>query len=297
MIVTRGGALGAVVPLSRSLMSKSVWRHLGLLSMLSFFPGLWGFSSQFRREMPELGWGPALHAAGLHTLGSGLLGYYLAIAAGIAVGTGALGKRSVRTALAVLAVTTLAMIVLDVVIEPAATRASKEAARTAARSPATAWHGFFSDTIIWNRADTLGDLRTGIQLLRDNPAALREPLGESWSQDNPRSLAERASVFAPTLLLPFIGIGLMLGIVAWVRQHATFGRPRDETIAAWVLAWVVVPAACSFIRDWSSRSGYTALHTRDYWLPSHIYVPFLVIAALGWREAARNQGGQVGSAS
>ena len=186
-------------------MSKSVWRHFGLLSVLAFFPGLWGFSSQFRREMPELGWGPALHAAVLHTLSSGSLGYYLAIAAGIAVGTGALGKRSVRTALAVLATTTLAMIALDAIIEPAATRASKEAARTASRSAATAWHGYFGDTVIWNRADTLGELRTGIQLLRDNPPALRERLGESWSQDHPRALATGAALTAPTLLFPFIG--------------------------------------------------------------------------------------------
>jgi hypothetical protein len=271
-------------------MSKTVWRHLALLSMLAFV--LWARTSQFHRTAPQLGWGEAVYAGAIHTLDSGQLGWFLAVAAGIAVGTSTVGRRGVRTAVAVLAMTMLAMVALDVVVEPAATRAAKSAAKLAAASVTTAWPGFFNDTTIRSRADTLGNIRTGIQLLRERPAALHEPLGESWSQDNPRSLAVEAAMYAPTLLLPFIGIGIMLGAGTWVRNRVTFRAPRDETVARWVSAWVLVPAVCGFIAAWSSGSNYMTLHTRDYWLPLHPYLPFLVIAALGWRAAVRDHGAQ-----
>ena len=84
----------------------------------------------------------------------------------------------------------------------------------------------------------------------------------------------------------------MLGIVTWVRQRVTFRAVRDETVATWVVSWVVVAAVCGFVRDWSFRSNWMTQTTRDYWLPLHPYLPFLVIAALGWRAAVRDRGVQ-----
>src|ERR1019366_1536158 len=129
-------------------MSKTVWRHLALLSMLAFVYVLWARASQFHRTAPQLGSGEAVYAGAIHALANGGLGWFLAVAAGIAVGTGTVGRRGVRTAVAVLAVTTLAMVALDVVVEPAATRAAKSAAKLAAKSVTTAWPGFFNDTTI-----------------------------------------------------------------------------------------------------------------------------------------------------
>jgi hypothetical protein len=271
-------------------MQKSVWRHLALLSVLAYVLSLWGPLAQFRRDAPDLGWGPALHAAALHALNGGTLTWYLVIAAGIAAGTGALGKHSVRTALLVLAATMLTMIAFDAVIEPMATRANIEAAKAAARSPATAFPSYFNDSVFHNRADTLGELRTGIQLLRDHPPILHKPLGAAWSRDDPRERAAESAISASMLLLPFIGIGLMLGIVTWVRQHVTFRTPRDETAARWVVAWVVVPAVCGFIRDGAFASNWLMGRTNAYWLPLRPYLPFLFIAAVGWLEAARDRG-------
>lgn len=278
-------------------MSRKVWRHLALLSLLALVPLLFGMSSQFHGDAPQLGWGEALYAGAIHTFSSSVLGWYFAVAAGIAVGTGTLGKRGSRTALTVMAVTMLAMVLLDVFVNPAATLAGKAAAKSAAKSPATAWPRYFNDTTVYNRADTLGGLRTGIQLLRERPAALHEPLGATWSQDNPRALATWAAIYAPTLLFPFIGIGIMLGAGTWVRNRVTFRTPRDEMLVRWVSAWVLVPAVCTFIRDWSFRSNYMTLHSRDYWLPLHPYLPFLVVAALGWRAAARDRRPEVTSAT
>ena len=272
-------------------MQKSVWRHLALLSVVAFLLPLWAMLSQFRRSGTQLGWGPALHASALHALSGGGFSWYLIIAAGIAVGTGALGEHSVRTALAVLAVTLLTMVAFDAVIEPAATRANKAFAKAAARSPATALPPYFDDTVFHNRADTLGELRTGIQLLRARPAILHKPLGGAWSRDDPRELAGESAIFASTLLLPFIAIGIVLGIATWVRQRVEFRTVRDATVARWVVAWVVVPAVCGYIRDSSFGSNWLMGVTNAYWLPLRPYLPFLFIAAVGWLEAARARDG------
>jgi hypothetical protein len=270
-------------------MSRHTWRHLTLLALLALLPTIAQMAIQFHRDAPQLGWFEALYAGTLMGLTFPQIGVYLAVAAGIAVGVGAVGRGGLRTAVSVAIVTTLAIIVLDAVVGPSATRVVKAAAKHAARSAETSWPRFFSDTTISSRADTLGQLRTGLQLLRDKPAELSATLGRSWSSDHPRALATSASIFAPTLLLPFIAVGIVLGAVTWLRQRATFRAPSDETVARWVMSWILAALVCGFLSRWSQGMNWRTLHENTYWLPMEPYWIFLGLAALGWRAAIRDR--------
>ncbi|MEO8622160.1 MAG: hypothetical protein ABI625_13905 [bacterium] len=266
-------------------MSNSVWRHYALLVLLSIIVPVQGYVFMFHDKASQLGWGTALWVGLLATLTphSSIVSY-LALAPAIAVGTGRLGRRGVRTAAALLGVTLLIMGITDMWIGPAATRAVNAAARSA---PAP-WPIPFRDTTIYARSDTLGFLRTGFQLLRDQPPELPQKLGASWSQDHPRELATRAAVFGAEFLLPFITIGLVLGAVTWIKHRVVFRTRRDEIVARWFVAWLLAPFAWSVVSTWSRGASYNTLHSRMYWLPIEPYVPFILLAILGWRAAARD---------
>lgn len=268
-------------------MSKVVWRHLLLLGLLAFAPFLWQGVSQFHRGAPNLGWMEAFYAGALFALGNTGPASFFAVAAGIAVGASSTDARRVRTAVVVMAVTVAAMVVLDSIVVPSATRAAVAAAKRAAVSSETVWPSFFNDTLVHTRTDSIGYLRTGLSLLVERPAALSEPLGATWSHNHPRSRATDAAIFAATLLLPFIAIGMVLGVSAWMRTRVVFRAPRDEAVAKWISSWVLAAAVCGFIVAWSDSLSWRVLHGRNYWLPLQPYWPFVILAILGWRSAIR----------
>jgi hypothetical protein len=110
----------------------------------------------------------------------------------------------------------------------------------------------------------------------------------SYPPSHPRMVAadvvERLAFFA----LPFITMGLVLGISAWLGARVIFRAPRDEVVARWFLAWVLAPVAWVLIPTWSGQSNYRILFLgKSLWLPLVPYLPFLVLAALGWRAAHR----------
>ncbi len=262
-------------------MNRSPLRHFAVLVLIAVvytiamttYNGLYQHQTRFV-------WSAAVWWAMLNTYDR--IAWYVALMAGIAVGTSSRDQRGIRSALTILAITVGAMVTLDVVVGPAATFANQRAAR----SYGDAWP-MVGDTIIYSSRDSVGLIRVGWRLLRDRPAALHEPLGSSWSQNHPRALLTDVSIRLPRLLLPFVTMGLVLGAVTWLRRHATFALSRDATIARWCVAWVLATAAWSRLLD--EPNSYNIEHRRlPYWWPVFLYVPYLVIAALGWRAAARD---------
>ena len=263
---------------------RPVWRHLALLAAIVIAFTVYGSVKMYHLHAPDLGWGAVFRIGLLNALTPGS---FIAATAGlvgaIAVGASAWGLRGFRTAIVVLAVTTLAMIALDTTIGPAAQRELNHEAVHARN-----WPTFIHDpAIVKPRTDTLGYLRTGLQLLRDQPAAMHEPLGASWSQDNPRALAVDAVYNSATLLLPFVLVGVTLGITTWIRNRVSFRSARDEVVARWFIALVCAPFVWGIVTGWSQRTTYAALHDMRFFLPLEPYVPFVILALLGWR-AARN---------
>ncbi|MEP6619329.1 MAG: hypothetical protein ABJE47_08440 [bacterium] len=270
-------------------MPTTVWRHYALLILLAVMYAVSGYAYNFHGLAPALGWRTALWAGTLVSLAPhSSIVTYLALVPAIAVATGRLGRRGIRSAAVMLVITLVLMVAMDTVVGPAAWRAS----RYASMSSTPAWPSTFvyDSTIVGPRTDTLGYLRAGVQLLRERPAALDEGLGRSWSQDHPRAVASEAAVHVPEFLLPFITMGVVLGAVSWIRRRVSFHTSGDELVARWFIGWVLAAFVWAVIISWSGRGGYNALHARNYWLPFRPYLPFLVLAALGWRASARDAG-------
>lgn len=262
-------------------MHRSLWRHFAVLCLIALVYCVVGATLMWHTKDPlRVTWDAALWAAIVNSPEN--IAIYVALAAGISVGTSRLGSRGVRSAASLLLATTVLMILVDVWINPAFTRAN----RRAAQSYGEAWP-LAGDTVIYSRLDTLGNIRTAVRLVRDRPAALHERLGESWSQDHPRELATNVALKLPHFLLPFITMGLVLGAVTWQRRRLIFRAPRDETIARWCTAWVLAPAAWAMLLDFSNMHYAVLHHDRPYWWPLFRYLPFAIMAVLGWRAAAR----------
>lgn len=264
-------------------MNKSLWRHFGLLAVVVSAYVVASYALMWHAKAPaRIPWSNALWAALLDAPSS--IATYIALAAGIAAGTASHTTRSLRGAGGVLVVSVALMIAIDMWISPLSTIGNQRAARAQQQ----AWP-LPDDTIIYSPADTVGRIRTAIRILQTQPVALHEPLGSSWSADNPRMLAADAAVVLPHLLLPFITMGLALGAASWQRRRVLFRSPRDEVLARWCTAWVLAPAAWTLVLRWTSIN-YAVLHqTSPYWWPVALYTPFLIVAALGWRSATADR--------
>jgi hypothetical protein len=268
-------------------MHRSLWRHFSILCLIAFLYCVVGATLMWHARDPlRVTWNAALWAGIVDS--PERIAIYFALMAGISVGTSRLGSRGVKSAAGVLLATTVLMIVIDMWINPAFTRANQRAARTYRE----AWP-LASDTVIYSPLDTLGVIRTAARLVRDRPAALNERLGASWRQDHPRELATNVAVKLPLFLLPFITMGLVLGAVTWQRRRLIFRTPRDESVARWCTAWVLAPAAWAMLLDFSSMHYAVLHHYRPYWWPLFRYLPFAIIAVLGWRAAARTSDADV----
>ena len=250
-------------------MRRNVWWHVALLTVGAFLllwitPAL-GFHS--RRSAG--GWGTALYAALLWMPGD--LFRFLPVLVGIAVGTaGLLGRRGVRTAAGVVLAAMVAMAVINAWVEPHVDSAASVAAR---RAPAT-WP-LPSDTLeesVWQ----VSSLRAGIALLRGDITGTGE-IRRTYPMDHPRGVAAQTIVDISTFLLPFITVGVMLGIVAWVRGRVTFRRARDEVVGRWVAAWIMAPVVWNFVLEHSNDTQFRMLfRAAPLWSPLVPYVPFLL---------------------
>jgi hypothetical protein len=261
-------------------MGHAVWRHFALLSAMALLLPVLASASSLHERVPAGGWGVALHAALLYAPGGLLL--LLPLAAGIAVGTAA-ARDGVAVALRVVVVTMALMLAVDVWAAPAGQRA----ALTAAREAGAEWP--FPGDVERTRSpmDTLGGIRTGVAFLRGDIAGAGERL-ERYPRDHPRTTALDMTHRLALLLLPFIVTGVILGVSAWVRARVIFRRRRDATVAHWVLAWLLVPLTGLWVTSWATGMHHRVLFRQDpLWMSLVPYVPFVVVAALGWWAAAQ----------
>jgi hypothetical protein len=244
-------------------MRTSPWRHLAALLLLGIAYIFFNFLLIAAR-MHAGGWSSA-PAFALHALPGDLYTLLPAIAA-LAVGTIRFDRCLTSTAARMVVVVTVTMLALDLWIVPAAQRGTPLVDATFGDANAVR-------TII---AFATGHLPGTDELLRTYPAA------------HPRVRAEGALRLIALLALPTILVGLVLGVGAWVRDRVTFREPRDETIARWLLAWLLVPAIFALVVGWSGGYGARILFRGEpLWLVLVPYLPAAAVDAVGWRAARR----------
>ena len=265
-------------------MSRSLWRHLGVLVLLGALLTLASGVSVYNRGT-HVASGVVLEGAVFYTLTSLLP--VLAIVPGIAVGTGAAGRPGVRSAVGVLAAVMIAMVVIDTIVAPAVTRAAAVAARTDPR----AWPLPSDSLAMQSPVERDGVIRSGLRLATERPRALDE-LQERYALDHPRSVATSVVTQIGFFVLPFVAMGVVLGAFAWVRRHVTFRSSASERVARWAMAWVLAPAVVAVFANWPMHMQYELLFRgASLWRPALAMAPFVVLAALGWRAAAREPAG------
>lgn len=132
-----------------------------------------------------------------------------------------------------------------------------------------------------------GALRTIMRFVRGD-LVLGSERPAQYPADHPRLLATVAAADAGELLFPIILMGMVLGLQAWVAERVTFRTSWDGHLARVLLSWVVAPATFLLIVGWVHRIQVQVLFG-DSGLPSMFlpYVPFALIAAIGWVTAWR----------
>ena len=244
-------------------MRALVWRHLALLLALAI---IFLFLADLLTGAPKRagGWSGAPLAA-LRTIPDAL---YLLIGpiAAIAVGTLRPDRREVGEAVRITVIATLVMLALGLLTPLSGGGAMRSAMRAALTLDADARH------------------QVSV-VLREYPI------------QHPRLIAHEGVMRAGMLLLPTVLIGLVLGVGAWLHARVVFRFPRDGTIARWAIALVLVPVAAGMIVSWSASSGYEILFQGQSLLLALVpYVPALIVGAVGWRAARRQQNDSRGDA-
>ena len=214
--------------------------------------------------------------------------------AGIAVALLDLRPGALRTAVTMGALVLGVMIVYDVWCDPALNRAAIAATYGPAEWPIRA------DSVTLRLDDTAGVLQRSVALLRGKvqpsdlqpwPPKMKSNSGLTVITDAAtivRIEATRTLAEFHGFLLPFIDLGLILGITSWITRRARFERPRDARVIRVVAAWLVVLFVEGFIFLWMQSHNYpiTARGGSLLWLYVPIF-PALLLAALGWRAAIR----------
>lgn len=264
-------------------MQRSVWRHLAVLICIALLISVTQHASSFHDRAPDLSWGTILWFALLAS--PGRFASLLVVAPAIAVGIGYLGRRGMRSAFGVVTVTLLVLIAIDVWIDPAAGREIDRLARLVPSKWPVPGETAPSPVA---PMDSIGVLRTAAYLIVEQPREIGERLAR-YPAGHPRVVAAVTVQNAATFLLPLILAGIVVGASAWVRERVIFRSTRDEVVARWFLAWVLAFAAWRVIGSWSSGYSYEMLF-RDgsLWLPLVPYAPFVILGALGWHAAWRN---------
>lgn len=262
-------------------MTRSFWRHLVALLLFAAVLSAVQYVPHLHRIAPgaDAGTFVRLFAIGI----AQSLFVVLPMVAGIAIGTAGTGRPGVRAAARLLAILLGIMVVADMVASPALERARAAEAR---RAPAT-----------WPLArDTFdvrfpivrdGAIRTGVALALGNAPATPPELTGHYRAD-PRRLGIDLLFAYGMMLIPFIGMGIVLGATSWVRQRVTFRSARDEVVARWVLAWLLTGSTVALFVNWPLGMQYRiSVGRASFWEPVLVSLPFLALAALGWRAAAR----------
>lgn len=260
-------------------MRRNDWTHLALLLAVMLWIASAHHVIRIHTDAPALGWMTATRLGVLVAIApfSSIL-RWLALLPALIVGTSAPDRHYTRRIVTSLVVTLVLMLAVDTLIGPAAFRAIR---REAQASPATL-PTYVHDTTFVRRSpiDSLGALRAGYRVLRTSPAALREPLGQSWYADNPRTVATDASFAVATMVLPFTICGIVLGVLAWIRRRTMFRTNADARTARWFVAWTIAVLAWTLSGVFAG-SSYEVLRSRDYWAPLRSQWPFVVLAVLG----------------
>lgn len=260
-------------------MRRNDWTHLALLLTVILWIASAHHVIRIHTDAPALGWLTATRLGVLVAIApfSSIL-RWLALLPALIAGTSAPDAHYTRRLVTSLLVTLALMVAVDTMIGPAAFRTIR---REAHASSAT-FPRYVHDTTFVRRSpiDSVGALRAGYRVLRTNPAALREPLGQSWYADNPRSVATDASFAAATLLLPFTISGIVLGVLAWIRRRTMFRTNADARTARWFVTWTIAVLAWALTGAFAG-SSYEVLRSRDYWAPLRSQWPFVVLAILG----------------
>ncbi|MGB7213260.1 MAG: hypothetical protein WBC97_11625 [Gemmatimonadales bacterium] len=230
-------------------------------------------------------------------LGYNWPGYFvgsLPIIGGIAVALLDLRAGAMRVALTVAGAVLAVMVVFDLWGNPALSRAAVEATHGTPTWPLQA--GSFPLRL----DDTTGVLQRSVALLRGRvepgdlqPWPPKQAVNSGFTPITDAATIvriEAASTFGElqNFFLPFIDIGLVLGITSWVTRRARFERQRDARVLRVVAAWVVVLYAEKFLQgSIETRNYYVSWgHEAFLWLYAPL-IPVAVLAVLGWRAAAR----------
>lgn len=114
-----------------------------------------------------------------------------------------------------------------------------------------------------------------------------------YPRDHPRILAISLVRDVSMLVMPFVLIGVVLGLGTWIRDRVRFRSSSDEFVAQWFIALVVVPLVLGTVTSWSGSYEWRILFGGAplllLWVP---YLPAGVVAVVGWRAAARAVGQQ-----
>lgn len=260
-------------------MRRNDWIHLGLLLVLILWIASAHHVVRIHADAPALGWLTATRLGVLVALAPfSSVVRWLALLPALVVGTSAPDRYHTRRVVGMLAVTLTLMVGVDMAIGPMAFRALRHESQTTSASLPR----YVFDTTLVTRSpiDSLGALRAGARVLRTSPAALREPLGERWPLDHPRSVATDASFAAASLLWPFTITGIVLGVLAWIRRRTLFRTANDARTARWFVTWTIAVLAWTLSAVFAGNT-YRVLHDRDYWAPLRSQWPFVILAILG----------------
>lgn len=260
-------------------MRDPIWRHLGALTVVGFL-----LTMPLSLQKPFGGWA----LAWLATLYQMPITMYatMPMVAGVAAGTARLGERGVRQAIAAMLAVMLTMVVLDTTVRPIATQA-----RVAAyQKYGERWSPYPVRPMLADRIGAVGVLARFLTGRLPGTGAKAAPSTSTSPRYSPRMDAAGAIVFSAMLTAPFIVMGVVLGVGAWVRRRVIFRAPRDEVIARWVLAWLVAPVAMVILAFATLANGARGVvyGGAPLWQPLIVFIPFLVVAALGWRAAYRS---------
>lgn len=246
-------------------MRSSAWFHLLVLTLAFLVLQLGSLVAALHDRRRAAGWDAALERALLEA--PSMLFGLLPAAVGIAVATLAFRKGGIRTAAWMVAAVIAVMIAVDTWIGPALDPDRGNSSHPLGGE----WKGAVRTLIAWMRGEIQG---TG-EILRTYPPG------------HPRFVSMEALARGATLLLPVITVGIVLGIGAWMRNRVIFRTGRDEIIARWVVAFLIAPVVAGRVASWSSSSYEVLFRGKPLWIVLIPYVPFLVLAALGWRAARR----------
>jgi len=278
-------------------MQRVVLRHFTLvfLTLTAYFAVSSCFGLATTPHRPEIvEWRGMLLALGLRF--PSLLLEAAAMAAAIAVALLAFRPGAMRTALAILGGVMAVQVGYDLVGLPALNRFEHIVA-----SQAPVWP-IRPDSSALTINDTLGTIqrlaafaagRVRPQDVQPNWPPKVDSSNRAFSPiTDAREILRIHTVHAVQrsfeFFLPFITMGLVMGLGSWLKRHATF-RPRHDGLvvriaAAWLLPYVVT----AYIGMWGQNVSFSigARGQSLAWLFLPL-IPALVVATLGWRSAAR----------